>query len=415
MGTSSNNTPRIFTRGEESSFRVSFFADANQTVPLEPIDPTYPAYTIYDLSGIAIQSGVGTLTQPGQYKADFLVPKDAPLSHFHQAPQRYGDEGQGTPLTADQGRYRIEWQMVTNANQQVNFVEEFDVRDIAVTQSQSRELKHLVMAGKPFPITFRTATMPHKVEMTLIIRGQEQNPVCVESFDASLPPGSQGTLQHAKDGDSYVFYYNVEEGVTQGNTVYMALWSVQETPWSVPENSWSIITSINTNLFPLMSSLRMLIDRFQKRVGRLQAFEDSDLLEYLAQGLRMVNLSYPTTGYSMDNVPDDLQPLVLLAGGWYGLKAQSILEADLSFNFSGQSVTLSVDRASQMDSAASSMMDMFNQQIGPAKMAYVRRARGVGTVAGRAYNYRALHSYVHRVSTIGSDNLMRTLSKIGLL
>lgn len=414
MSTTSEQTPRIATRGEESQFRVSFFADVNQTTPLEPISPEYPAYTIYDPSGVAIQSGVGTLVQPGKYRTTFLIPKDAPLSYFHQAPQRYGDEGQGTPLTANDARYRIEWQIVTNSNQQVNFVEEFDVRDVAVTQSQSRELKHLVLSGQKFRTTFRSSVLPFKTEMRLIIRGQEQNPVICETMEW-VDNAWVGNVKYAKDGDSYVLYVDVPEGTTQSNTAYMALWTLQETEFSMPVTEWNIITAINTNLFPMMTSLRMLIDRFQKRLGRLQAYEDSDLLEYIAQGARMVNMSYPTTGYNMDNMPDMLQPLVLLAAGWYGLQAQSLLETDLAFNFSGQSVTLSVDRASAIDSAASKMMDMFNAQIGPAKMALVRRSGGVGTVAGRAYNYRTQYQYVYRISSMGSESLLTTLTKIGLL
>jgi hypothetical protein len=415
VGTNSNSTSRIQTRGELTEFRVSFFADVNNTTPLVPISPSYPTYTIFDLNGVPVQNGVGTSLQPGQYAAQFQVPKDAPLSYFHQAPQRYGDEGQGAPLTADtSGRYRIEWQMATDANQQVNFVEEFDVRDVAVTQSLHRELKYLVLAGDPFRLPFRSATVPFMARMRLITRGNEQCPVNEQVYDATLPVGSSD-LKWVKDGDSYVLYADIAQGVTQPNTAYMALWTIQDTALSMPVTEWNIITAINTNLLPLMTSLRMLIDRFQKRLGRLQAFEDSDLLEYLAQGLRAVNLSYPTTGYTMDSFPDDIQELVLLAAGWWGLQAQRLLEADLAFNFSGQSVTLSVDRTAQLDSAASSMMEMFNSKIGPAKMAYVRKAGGVGTVAGRAYNYRQMYQYVYKISSVNANSLMQTLTKIGLL
>jgi hypothetical protein len=48
----------------------------------------------------------------------------------------------------------------------------------------------------------------------------------------------------------------------------------------------------------------MLIDKFQVRVGRLQAYEDSDLLEYITQGLRVVNSKYPTTNYTIGPVFD---------------------------------------------------------------------------------------------------------------
>lgn len=414
MSTSSNQSARILTRGEESAFKVSFFADDNQTTPLLPIDPTYPSYTIYDTSGSPIQTGVGALLQPGQYQAAFQVPKDAPLSYFGQAPQKFNDEGQGMDLTANDARYRIEWQIVTNANQQVNFVEEFDVRDVAVTQSLGRELQYLVLAGDPLRIPYRVTALPTKTTLRFVVRGQEANPVAQAQLDLSLPAGQQGNINWAKDGDSYVMWFDINPSVTAPNTCYMALWTIQETTYSIPVTEWSIITAISTNLLPLMTHLRMLIDKFQKRLGRLQAYEDSDLLEYLAEGLRLVNLSYPTTGYSMNAVPDDFQSLILLAAGWYALKAQGILFAELNINFSGQSVTLGIDSAGAIDSAASAMMQQFNTTIGPAKMAYVRR-QGMGTVAGRAYSYRNMYNYTYRISTGNSSALLTTLTKIGLL
>jgi len=92
-----------------------------------------------------------------------------------------------------------------------------------------------------------------------------------------------------------------------------------------------------------------------------------------------------------------------------------LLETDLSFNFSGQSVTLGVDRASALDAAAGRMKEMFDQQIGPAKMAYVRSARGMGTVAGRPYGWRPQYQSVYKVSSAGSDTLINVITKIGLL
>jgi len=415
----SGTTPRIFTRSETAQFRVSFYADLNQTTPLVPISPSYPTYTVLDPSGTPIQTGVGTLISAGNYKAEFLIPKDAPLSYFHQAPQRYGNEGQGTPLTANDARYQIEWQIVTDANQQVTFVEEFDVRDVAVTQSLNRELKFLAIMGRPIRLTYREAFIPYKAECTLMVKGNDVSPAFCVGYDSvlanAMPPIPQD-LQVVRDGDSYVLYADVPPGKLHANTAYIALWTIQETEFSVPETQWNIITVIAPSLLPMITSLRMLLDKFQKRLGRAQAFEDSDLLEYLANGLRMVNTSYPTTGFTMQNLPDVLQSLVFLAAGWWGLKAQGILETDLAFNFSGQSVTLSVDRASALDSAASAMMEMFNSQIAPAKMALIRAQQGMGTVATRGYSWRP-QGMVFRTSstTLGSMDFLGVISKLGLL
>jgi hypothetical protein len=417
VSTTSSDTPRIFTRGEQGEFKVGFFLDGAMTTPAVPLSPTYPQYTIYDPTGTAIQTGVGIQSTPGNWTTNWLVPKDANLSFFNQAPQQYGNRNQGEPLSYNESRYRIEWQLVTAENFQFNFTEEFDVQDVAITQSQSRELKYLTMAGDPVRVMYRTTALPYKVNMKMIIRGNDNNPVAQAYLDQSqIPVG--GNLKYAVDGDSYVLYYDVPAKVTQCNTAYLVLWQIQETEFSVPTTEFQIVTSISTSVLPMMTSLRMLIDRFQKRLGRVQAFEDSDLLEYLAQGQRLVNLSYPTTSFTMQATPDDLQVLVFLAAGWYAMQAQRLLANDLQFSFSGQSVTLSVDQQAGLDGAAAAMMDMFNKQIGPAKMAYVRKARGTGTVAGRAYDYRSMYNFSYKIFSTGSggtDQFLITLSKIGLL
>ena len=415
MSSNSAATPRIFTRGEQGEFKVGFFADANQTTPLVPLDPTFPQYTIYNPQGTSIQTGVGVAQTQGYWVTNWQVPKDAELSYFQQAPQQYGNKNQGEPLSVNQARYRIEWLIVTAENYQVNFVEEFDVRDVAITQAADRQLKYLTLAGDPVRILYRNTEMPYKAQMRLVVRGDLQNPVATAYYDSTFPPPNQGNLQFAPDGDSYVMYFDLEAGVTMCNTCYLALWTIQDTAFSVPTTEYQLLTAVSINGLPLITSLRMLIDKFQKRLGRVQAYEDSDLMEYLAQGVRLVNLAYPTTGWPLDAMPDDLMVLVLYAAGWYGLQAQSLLENDLQFNFSGQSVTLSVDRQAGLDAVAAKLMDTFNSQIGPAKMAYVRRAAGVGSVATRAYNYRSLYNYVYQVSSTNNFQFMSALTKIGLL
>lgn len=419
MSASSSNTPRILTRGETTQFKVSFFFDQNETTPLEPIDPGYPKYTIIAPDGTPVQQGVGNPTTPGRYTAQYLVPKDAALSYNNQKPNTYNDQNQGMPLTADEARYRIEWIMVTSENYQVNFIEEFDVRDTAITQSANRELKYLTLKADPIRLMFRNTVIPYRTRMRMLIRGNDANPVLEDFLEPSRPEGQQGGIKAAKDGDSYVLYRDVPEGVTLGNTCYIILWQIQETEFSVPTTEYQMVTSITTNILPVITSLRMLIDRFQKRLGRVRAFEDSDLLEYIARGTQLVNNAYPTTGYAIDSMPDQLLSFILLAAGWYGLQAQQILDGDMNINFSGQSVTLSLDSRSAMDSAASAMMEIFNKDLTPAKMALVRRSRGMGTVAIRGYSYRNMNDFVFRVGSQNGmalgNNFLSLLGKIGLL
>lgn len=418
MAATSSDTPRILTRGDTTEFKVGFFADDQQTTPLLPVTPDYPAYTIIDPSGTPIQNGIGVATTPGNYTVQFLVPKDAILSYFNQTPQTYNDKNQGEPLTANGARYRIEWSMVTAENFQVNFVEEFDVRDTAITQSQNRELKYLTLTGDGVRLIYRVTALPYMTRLRLLIRGNDGNPVLEDYLDLSVPNTPTGGVKSAKDGDSYVLYYDVPVGITQANTCYLALWNIQVDAFTPATTEFQILTAITTGVLPLITSLRMLIDKFQKRLGRIVAYEDSDLLEYIARGVQMVNNQYPTTGYTLNNIPDSLLSFVLLGAAWWGLKAQGILNAEMNINFSGQSVTLTVDAQAGIDSAASAMMEMFNQGLAAAKMAFVRKARGVGTVGVRGYGYRAMTDFVFPISKSagsGVDGFATLFSKLGLL
>lgn len=418
MAATSSDTPRILTRGDTTEFKVGFFADDAETTPLIPVTPDFPSYEILDTAGTPIQQGVGVPTTAGNYTVGFLVPKDAPLSYFNQKPQTFNDQSQGMPLTANGARYRIEWTMVTAENFQVNFVEEFDVRDTAITQSQNRELKYLTLAGDAVRLIFRVTDLPYRTRLRLIVRGNDANPVVEDYLDLSVPSSPTGGIKSAKDGDSYVLYYDVPEGTTQINTCYLALWNLQETAFTPATTEFQMLTAIATGVLPLITSLRMLIDRFQKRLGRIVAYEDSDLLEYIARGVQMVNNQYPTTGYSLANIPDSLLSFVLLGAAWWGLKAQGILNAEMNINFSGQSVTLTVDAQAGIDSAAAAMMEMFNTGLAAAKMAFVRTARGMGTVGVRGYGYRATTDFVYPVSRShgsGMEGFASLFSKLGLL
>lgn len=415
MAISSENTSRILTRGESASFKVAFFADAAKTMPLIPINADYPRYEIFDLAGTSIQSGTGTMLTSGYYVAPFQVPKDAELSYFDQRPQMHNDVNQGLDLTAvHNGRYRIEWTILTAESHQVNFVEEFDVRDVAVTRSHSREQKYMVLAGKEFTLSFRVTELPAKASVSLFLRGNNEVAEVTASLDRTVLPEA-GDLKYAKDGDSYVLYYDVPEGITKCNTAYTAIWEIKEKVFVPAYHEFQIITSVSQSVFPLITTLSMFIDKFQIKAGRIQAYESSDLLEYMAQGLREVNGKYPTTSYTISTVPDEILYYVTMAAAAYGLRAQAILNAQLNFNFSGQNVTLSVDNAAQIESVAQNIKTELNENLPAVKMAYVRSERGVGTVGTRGVGYNRANTMVYRVGSGNSPNMSNWLVKIGLL
>lgn len=386
-------THRISTRGELQTFKAAFFADEAKTTPLEPLDPAqYPSFSIYDINNTLIQSGTAILDgTAGNYKVDFQVPSNAVLSY-------------------DENRWRIEWVMVTSGNRQVDFIEAFDVRDIVVTSSQNRELQVVALELRPFQIALRLTTRPVDLKLDVTV-ARNSNTKIVDNISI----GPTGIVE-VVDGDSYLYAYEIGSNLLQPNTLYTALWAIKDTSGSTTRFEFQQVVSIAQMMLPMMTSLRMLIDKFQKRLGRIHAYEDSDLIEYLARGQDWVNAGYPTTMYSISSTPSGLLYFTVLAASVWALQAQGLLEVDLGFNFSGQSITLDTgDRSSQLDAYVSKTVEWLNTNLPPAKMSYVRRQRGTGCVAGRPYRLNALYNFVYKLQTFNSGDFMTMMTKIGIL
>ena len=184
MPTTSNNN-RLFLRGETASFVVNFFSDAAGTIPVVPFDAgLYPAYEIFDINNTVVQSGLGTPeVSPGRYRADFTVPPGAPLSN-------------------DLNCWRIEWTMVGTDERQIDFVEEFSIKDTVITASETREQKFITLAGEDYRAFFR---LPHEpAEVALDVFASGSNIKLVNNATTGI-----GGIQLAEDGDSLVYYYDL--------------------------------------------------------------------------------------------------------------------------------------------------------------------------------------------------------------
>ena len=182
-----NDSHRIFLRGETAKFVVNFYEDASQTIPLIPIDSAkYPFYTIYDINNELIQSGVGIAEITiGRYRAEYLIPFDAPLSN-------------------DRSRWRIEWTMISTDNRQVDFVEEYDIKDTVITASETREQKFITLVGNPYRTILRLPTRPHEVALD-VYRANNLNQKVVDNVTTTFSDG----VKMSPDGDSIVYYYDI--------------------------------------------------------------------------------------------------------------------------------------------------------------------------------------------------------------
>jgi hypothetical protein len=391
---SEKTSERIFLRGETANFVVHFYQDAGHTIPMIPLDSAkYPQYTIFDINGNAVQSGVGSpeITQ-GRYKTDFEIPLDALLS-------------------SDLGRWRIEWIMVSDTNQQINFVEEFDIKDTVITASETREQKFITLIDSTYRAILRQPINVGEVNISIYSS---------TNMDTKVSEGSltDGSIKYAADGDSIVYYYDIESSIIGKQTaMFSIIWGIRNTPIEPQSFVYQVLNVVQPYSLALVTSLRMIIDKLQKRLGTVQSYEDSDMIEYLTRGSELVNAQYPTTFFGYANMPQALTVHHIIYSAWYALQAQQLLNTELGFSFSGQSVTLDYDQSGGLGDLASRWQEFLTSTLPAAKMALVRRNSPVGVVAGRKYRWQDYNMYTYKVASVSgyTNQILGQMTTLGLL
>lgn len=316
-GQAESRAPRGLTlvRKQSHVFRNAFFQDDDLSVPLVPVDASrYPSFQIVDINGQIVSAGLATLDgQPGHYRVEFFVAADAPISN-------------------DDRRWRLEWLFIDQNNRQLEKTTEFDVRDVEVTATPVRDIKLLAMCDQPFRVFIRELHRPYSISLTVSDAGGTA--VADENI---VWPGSgsvdETVLTEVVEGETYCYYYDVPSDTFSAGLTYQAVWQIRDSIASVAQHAFQVIEVPPTGVLQYFPALRMVIDKYQKRRDLIQAYQDSDIYEYLIRGLQIVNGWHPLTSFQMTTLPAQLTPYWLMAGQLWGLNAQFLLETDLSFDF----------------------------------------------------------------------------------
>lgn len=380
-------------RTREFTFRRSFWLDQAAGIPMLPDGSgAYPQLSIFDINGQLVATGMAAIdgTAPN-YKFPFLVPADAILS-------------------TDDRRWRAEWLMVTDTGRQVQSVDEFDVRDVDVTETEVRELSYLAMENMPFRVRLR---LPTQVASITFLLRQSPNTQNILIPETSVVP-------FIIDGDTVVYYFDIGPNILvsspSGQSSYQVIWSIQETATSSTDFVWQVIEVPPGKLLTDFVDLRRQIDRIQKKQGQVQAYADSDIMGYLREGIGILNSIHPANlVFDLTTVPPLLHPWWILASMLVALTSQQIVEIDLAFQFSGQAVTLDYDRASALEAAIGRAISLLQSQVQAAKMQLFRSTSPVGAYAGRAQRLTGNNNFVYLISQGGSQNFLTLLQQVGLL
>lgn len=385
---------KTFSRNELAYFTAGFYTDKTKSTPITPISESYPTFAIRNPKGDIVHSGTAVAySTPGTYRVEFTIPSNAELS-------------------TDNDNWIVEWTMISNNNRQLQYKENFQVVDARIETPTDKSIIQVTPEGKTFRLINYFEVDPEEIQLEIFPANNTSTAlITVDKSDLTGPINNEGHI---------AYYYDIDK-LNQGD--YLVMWTYRNTELSEYSRDFKTLRVIRTTVLRYCDQLRILIDRFQKRLSAPNAYSDSDLIEFLYKGCEATNAWYPANNPVINwNTVDGLGMgiYVIAWAAYWALRSQYLVELDLSFNFSGLSTTLDFDRSSGIDSAIQGLMQFITDGLSKAKTALAKSAAvgGVGSVFCRPYSIHQnaqnmVIPYSGPVSGSGS-NIMQLLVLLGL-
>jgi len=374
---------RQVVRGTTAVFEELFVSDDGS--PIVPSDPTtYPQVTIEEPSGMVVGTGIGASLGDGRWRYQWFVPMDA-------------------ELTTVSTTYSMTWTMLSATGRMIEKTLEFSIIDkIDVTENE-RSFTYLTLQGEEERIMIRFRFPQEELSLKIV------------APDSSEMTRSITDLNVVEDQGQYVYYTDIGPLTALG--AYAIFWKSRQSVISPAVLGLQQLRVPAPCFIYYAPSLRMALDKAQKKIGLAQAYSDPDMYEYMLRGVDMINSVTPVTNWNINNVPATfgLPNFMLLASMWWALGAQYIAEGELQFDYSGQQLTLSADRTGIYDTMRGNIQSYLDDHLSSTKRNWLRR-QSVGAAANRPIDF-GLTSLVTRVQTVngGQQQLLPLMSRIGII
>ena len=127
--------------------------------------------------------------------------------------------------------------------------------------------------------------------------------------------------------------------------------------------------------------------RIENTIPELQ-YTQGDLISYLERGLYLFNNAGHSSSWNGLNMQGVLLDAWLTCSCYYALGAQLLAEGSLAFDFSGQGISLNVDRTPQLDAALGRIESSISDKVIPLKkqLAIQGLRSGDGSIGSRNLN-----------------------------
>ena len=144
--------------------------------------------------------------------------------------------------------------------------------------------------------------------------------------------------------------------------------------------------------------------KIENTIPELQ-YTDGDLINYLQRGLNLFNMAGgQPTGFTGTNMQGVLFDAWVTCASYYALGAQLMAEGALAFDFSGQGISLNVDRTPQLDSALGRIESTIDSRILPLK----KNLNQQGIIRGDGSIGRTALRNSNSLGTLGLTNATTT-------
>lgn len=305
-------------------------------------------------AGTVVTEGSAYISADGTFNFDWVVPEMAQAS-------------------TDSRKWKVYWYCNVNHNP-YSFASDFDV-DNDIDRSFDRIL--LLSKGENTLFSIILDKRPDNDKASLVL---------LTTSDTQIAEYPQLIMTETPQGWLFETTEISTDYIASLSTDFLLKWNykVSATPYTQIQRS----RIAPTMFWSLLPELRILIDKLQKLTSKVQGYTDSDCYEYLSKGFDVLNRAQPTlTHWKLDNAPrsfwdSGFGSYLIEAAALWALHAQFLLGADLTFSFSGQTVTLEYDQTGPIADEISRLQDDINERWPQSKKIYIRNS-SVGTVGLR--------------------------------
>lgn len=299
--------------------------------------PGYPQARLVDSDKVLLSSMVASPTPiPGEWEANISIPN---LS------------------LVDKQEFRINWRFMTKTGEKVK-QSDLVIIEPRVESRVSDIVRHF--GDAKFTLTLPTYIADGD-EATYQIY-EENNPLFDTPKDLNDPENNK---VNKIDKCTFTLPLAVPRASLQS---YML--RADHTPASGSMRTYTYkVWAITPQITKAMSFIEDFLNKskVQQIIPELE-YTDGDLLSYLERGLNLFNvIGGESTAFTGTNMQGVLFDAWITCSTYYAIGAQLLAEGSLAYDFSGQGVSLSVDRTPALESALGRIEGVIDSRILPLK------------------------------------------------